>query len=259
MTRRGSICVVGTVCNAVEFIDRYVDSVPVALRSRVRHVVADGGSVDGTSERLREHAAGMPHLVVLDSIEQTMVQGLNRAVDAAPSTHVVVLNADDSFEPGGLEALVDVVETSHPPGLVIGGLRVLDEHGATFRIQRTRRMRPGDILLDRDYPWNPACMAYARSIHEVAGRYDEREALFDLAFLLRIARTIRPVLIDRVVGCFNMQPDSLTVRRLRAGELDGMIADLFSRFEETLPWPTRVHLSVRRGIRSLRHRMRRRL
>jgi len=102
-------------------------------------------------------------------------------------------------------------------------------------------------------------MAYARSIHEVAGRYDEREALFDLAFLLRIARVTRPVLSEEIVGCFNMQPDSLTVRRLRAGELDGMIADLFSRFEETLPWLTRLHLSVRRGIRSLRHRMRRRL
>ena len=256
MTRRGSVCVVGTVRDAVDFIDRYVVTVPEPLRSRVRHVVADGGSVDGTFERLREHAAGMPHLVVLDSIEQATAPGLDRAVDAAESSHVVVLNADDSFEPGGLEALVDVVEAPDPPDLVIGGLRVLDEHGETFRIQRTRRMRVRDILLDRDYPWNPACMAYARSLHDVVGRYREHEPLFDLDFLLRIARITRPVPIEEIVGCFNMQPDSLTVRRLRAGELDGMIADLFLRFERTLPWPMRLHLAARRGLRALRRQLR---
>jgi hypothetical protein len=43
VTRRGSVCVVGTVRDAIDFIDRYVVTVPEPLRSRVRHVVADGG------------------------------------------------------------------------------------------------------------------------------------------------------------------------------------------------------------------------
>lgn len=258
MSGRGSLEVVSTVRNASAFVDRLVDAVPPPLRDRVRHVIADGGSTDGTCERLRSAAESRSHLVVLDPIRDSIAEGLNRAIDAAASSHVVILNADDGFEPGGLAALLRMVERPSPPSLVIGGLRVLDDRGETFRIARVRRMTVRGILLDRDYPWNPSCIAYARSLHRDAGRYDENEPLFDLAFYLRLARVTRPVPIDEIVGYFNMQRDSLTVRRIAGGELEGMIEDLFARFEAELPAPTRLGLSMRRMLRWLRRRLRRR-
>lgn len=256
MNSPGSLSVVSTVRNASVFVDRLVDAVPPPLRDRVRHVIADGGSTDGTFERLRAAADIRSHLVVLDTFRDSIAQGLNRAIDSVDSSHVVILNADDGFEPGGLAALLRVVERPSPPPLVIGGLRVLDDRGETFRIVRVRRMTVRDIVLDRDYPWNPSCFAYARSLHRDVGPYDEHEPLFDLAFCLRIARVIRPVLIDGVVGCFNMQRESLTVRRIATGELEGMIKDLFDRFESELPAPARLGLSMRRMMRGLRRRLR---
>lgn len=256
MIDRGTLTVASTVRDASAFVEDLVEAVPAPLRARIRHVIADGGSTDGTHERLLAAAESRPHLVVLDSIRDSIADGLNRAIDAADSSHVVILNADDGFEPGGLEALLRRVEASSPPPLVIGGLRVLDDRGKTFRIRRVRRMSVQDILLDRDFPWNPSCLAYARSLHVDAGRYDEGEPLLDLAFYLRLARTTRPVLIDEIVGRFNMQPNSLTVRRIASGELEGMIGDLFARFEAQLPMPTRVALSLRRGLRGLRRRLR---
>ncbi|MGA1708461.1 MAG: glycosyltransferase [Phycisphaerales bacterium] len=256
MSSPGSLSVVTTVRNAIPFIDGLVDAVPPPLRSRVRHVIADGGSDDGTYERLRVCAAREPHLVVLEPKHDSIAEGLNRAIGAVDSSHIVILNADDGFEPGGLEALLRAVEAPSPPSLVIGGLRVLDERGETFRIQRVRRMRIGDIILGRDYPWNPACLAYARSLHLRIGEYDEREPLFDLAWWLRLSLVARPTLIEQVVGCFNMQPQSLTVRRIASGELEGMIEDLFARFEARLPIATRLALSCRRVLRRWRRRQR---
>ena len=256
MIEPGSLSVVSTVRDASAFVARLVDAVPPSLRDRVRHVIADGGSTDGTYERLGAAAKSRSHLVVLDSIRDSIAEGLNRAIDAAESSHVVILNADDGFEPGGLELLLRAVHSASPPALVIGGLRVLDDRGETFRIRTVRRMTVRDILLDRDFPWNPSCLAYARSLHCLAGRYDEREPLFDLAFYLRLARVTRPVLIDEIVGRFSMQRESLTVRRIASGELEGMIIDLFERFEAELPVPTRLSISLRRSLRGLRRLLR---
>lgn len=255
----GSIAVVTTIRNDIEFVDSLVEAVPTEIRSRVRHVIADGGSEDGTFEALQSAARSRPHLQILPRTSVSMAAGLNRAIEFAESSHVVVLNADDGFEPGGLEALLEAVEVPRPPALVVGGLRVLDGRGETFRIRRVRRMRTRDILLDRDYPWNPSCMAYARSLHRIAGSYDEGEPLFDLAFLLRISESTSPTRIDDVVGRFNMRDGSLTVRRIESGELDGMIEDLFRRFEQDLPPATRAKIMLRRGLRRLRRRLGKRI
>lgn len=255
----GSIDLVTTIRDDVDSVAALVDAVPVGLRSRVGHVIADGGSADGTFEALQAAAKTRPHLELVPSAPSSMAEGLNHAVRAATASHLVVLNADDGLEPGGLEALLRVVERPDPPAIAIGGLRVIDERGETFRIQRVRRMRVADILLARDYPWNPSCMAYARSLHRRAGPYDPREPLFDLAFLLNVARRVRPIRLEEVVGRFNMRRESLTVRRIESGELEGMIEDLFDRFERDLPWGERIGVRMRRGIAAARRGLRGRL
>ncbi len=252
----GSLAVVTTIRNDLSCVPALVEAVPVPLRDRVQHVIADSGSNDGTTAALLDAATRLAHLRVVTSAAEPIAAGLNRAIAAADASHVVVLNADDAFEPGGLEKLFAAVAVGEPPDLVVGGLRVFDEHGRLFRVQRVRRMGVADILIDRDYPWNPACLAYARALHPRFGWYDSDEPLFDIAFHLAIAPAIRPVLLEEVIGRFNMRRESLTVKRIAAGELEGMILDLFRRFERTLGAGTRLQLARRRLTRRLSRMLR---
>lgn len=77
--------------DAVSWIDETLASVQRELEgTSFEIVVADGGSTDGTRERLRD--AGV---LLLEEPDNSLYEGVNRAVAAASGEYVLWLNADD--------------------------------------------------------------------------------------------------------------------------------------------------------------------
>lgn len=129
------------VLNGVRYIDETVLSViSQAGDFSIRYHVQDGGSGDGTLEKLAQWAAvlgnGFPSLCrelefsFSSARDQGVYDAVNRGFEACgPSGAMTWINASDRLEPGALAAASDIFGTFHDVAWITGLPRVFDERG----------------------------------------------------------------------------------------------------------------------------------
>jgi glycosyltransferase involved in cell wall biosynthesis len=101
------ISVIATVLNEAATIDRLLDSLVSQTVSPDEVVVVDGGSTDGTRQRLAAwDAAGRLPLRIIDRPGANISQGRNTAISAAAGPLIASVDAGVRVEPTWLERLV---------------------------------------------------------------------------------------------------------------------------------------------------------
>ena len=145
--------------NAVGFIRACVENAAAQGDVVAEHIVADGGSTDGTVELVRELQETYPKLRFLPGPDRGQSDAMNKATDLAIGEVIGILNADDFYEPGAVARGVAELAKLDMPALVCGDCRILDEHGATRLINRPTDLRPEALLQDSwlfPIPANPS-------------------------------------------------------------------------------------------------------
>lgn len=95
-----SVTVIMAVLNEAGFIDRVLDQLlGQDYAGRLEIIVADGGSIDGTRERLIDRAEGADQMTVIDNPEVRQAFGLNRAAGRAAGEILVRADGHTSFAP----------------------------------------------------------------------------------------------------------------------------------------------------------------
>lgn len=206
------ISIVTPCLNRVEFIDEAVESVIAQNYPDVEHIIADGGSTDGTLQRLARYR----HLRVISEPDQGLYDAWNKGLRMATGEIIGSLNSDDAYAPG---AFAEFAAPFSDPTVdaVYGGADVIEgERLAEGRLVR-RFQTPEEIELSfanltYGVPITNARM-FRRVIYERVGYHDLRYRIAsDREFLLRVARTKpKAVLLDRVVYIYRMHAGSLTI------------------------------------------------
>lgn len=98
------ISIVTTVLNRADLIDEAIDSVHAQEGIGVEHVVVDGGSTDGTIERL----AAYPHIRVISLPGSRPEEALNEGIRQSTGEIVGFLMSDDRLAPGILQRVAAV-------------------------------------------------------------------------------------------------------------------------------------------------------
>lgn len=130
--------------NAGPFLEEALDSV-LAEPEVLELLVADGGSSDGSLERLRQRSASDPRLRLVSDHDAGVADALNRAFSRARGTVIGWLNADDRYLPGAPSRALAAL-AKHPEWLMVYGEgEHIDAHGS---------------VLDR-YPSRPAAVGLA--------------------------------------------------------------------------------------------------
>lgn len=106
------ISIVTPTFNSIRYIAACVDSVRQSFKRidcvDYEHVIADGGSTDGTLEFLRKQ----PGIVLVEKKDKGMYEGLNNAIEAAKGQFIGHLNSDEQYNPEGLkQAIQQLLET----------------------------------------------------------------------------------------------------------------------------------------------------
>jgi glycosyltransferase involved in cell wall biosynthesis len=116
---RPSVSVILAVWNEVEFIDAVLsDMLGQDYAGPLEVVVADGGSDDGTREKLDAWAAKDERLIVLDNPERRQAHGLNLAAEKATGEILVRADGHTAFAPDYVRASVEALEET---GGAVGG------------------------------------------------------------------------------------------------------------------------------------------
>jgi glycosyltransferase involved in cell wall biosynthesis len=117
--------------DSVDFVRATVESVLAQDYPRLRYVVMDGGSTDGTVDVLRSFGDDLDWISELDGGQS---EAINRGIERVGGDIVAFLNSDDLYEPGAIATAVERFRKRPGAGMVHGRARMLDADGAEVRI-----------------------------------------------------------------------------------------------------------------------------
>ncbi|MGQ0532386.1 MAG: glycosyltransferase family 2 protein [Caulobacteraceae bacterium] len=173
------------------------------------HIVADGGSADGTLEML----AGMPNVRVISGPDNGIYDGLNKALAAARGDIVGWLNSDDLYAEGAFASAAAAFTANPDLAAVCGGARI-EAKGVVERIfssELVADLTPGALLIG---PTLPNAWFFRRSALEGVGVFaTDLRYVADSDFMQRFAQLHLPYALSRTLFyCYRRHADSVTLR-----------------------------------------------
>ena len=121
MSSPGLVAVIISTFNEEAYVERCLGAV-LSQTVSPRVVVVDGGSVDGTVDRLRRIAASDERLVVIaDGERRSLPAALNLAIDGCRETYIAKVDARTFIAPDFLERALDVFQREGADVACAGG------------------------------------------------------------------------------------------------------------------------------------------
>jgi glycosyltransferase involved in cell wall biosynthesis len=158
------VSVIATVKDAAPLIAEFLASLRGQTRPPDEVVIVDGGSTDGTWDRLTRE----PAVTALSEPGSNIARGRNRAVSAATHDVIAVTDADCILDPEWLERLLAPIAEGAP--VVAGFYRPIP--GSMFETWAVSHIPDAAELGPR---WLPSSrsLAFRRDAFETAGGYPE--------------------------------------------------------------------------------------
>ena len=200
--------------NPGDWLEKCILNVAENLSEEIEHLIIDGGSTDGTPERLQKFAEQYPHIRWISEKDRGQSDAMNKGLSMARGTWVGFLNADDFYEPGALKSVLSII-SSNPSGLrfLTGNLNIINEKDELISVNKPARMSLPALLADIcEWPYNPAAYFYTAVIHEKIGKFplDEHFAM-DYDFILKLMTAQIPLEYhNETWGNFRLLPEAKT-------------------------------------------------
>ena len=104
--------------NHGSFLEQAILSVRDQGYTNVEHIIIDGGSTDGSVDVIRKYEKYLAYWV--SEPDRGMYDAINKGIDKASGDLIGILNSDDRYEPGALQAAVNI-RTNDPEADVVWG------------------------------------------------------------------------------------------------------------------------------------------
>ena len=233
------ISVITPVLNGARFIEACINNVISQGVPECEHVIADGGSADGTIDVVKAYAAKYGHIKWFSEKDSGQSDAMNKGIRAASAGIIGFLNVDDYYEPGAVKDARWILMQMPEPSFVAADCRILDEKGVVIDVCRPRRLKISDLLLGYDvnpHPVNPSSYFYHKSLHDAAGPYDTAvDVAMDQDFIFRAVGVAHVKYVDRVWGNFRLIPGTKTYRDKESGAIAGRDIAMIKKYRQKLP------------------------
>lgn len=147
--------------NAVDVLQRTLDSVLAQTYEDVEHLIIDGASTDGTLQMAETYKAlnsttpRLPHKVIIHSEpDEGIYDAMNKGLSQASGDYVVFMNAGDFFPSADtLEQIahrchLNELPSAELPAVVYGNTDIVDAQGSYLH---PRRLQPPEKLTWRSF------------------------------------------------------------------------------------------------------------
>lgn len=217
-----AISIITPCLNAAAFVAEMVESVRAGPGLAVEHLVIDGGSSDGTRERLARY----PHLRVVEGADRGSHDAMNRGLALAGGEIIGFINTDDRYAPRLLAAVTERFAAEPALDALLGRSYLLARRGADWRVVAQHPLCRGGGLDLGDLMYGVPCVNarfFRRRILDRLGGFSLRFSFAaDRHFLLRLALAGgRSAVLDRPCyfyrihgGSRTLDPDSGNARAI---------------------------------------------
>jgi glycosyltransferase involved in cell wall biosynthesis len=200
--------------NQARFLGECMQSVTLADRARLRHVIVDPGSTDGSRELISHNKHRFS--AILFEPDKGPADGLNKGFAACDADIYGYLNSDDRFRPGALDWVLDYFDDHSATDVLLGAIALIDEHGRASPRKRTQD-RPFDL---RKYAVR-ACNVFQQgtffrrqSFRRTPGFNLDRKTVWDGELVVDLALAgCRFDYTRRILGDFRIYPQSISGSR----------------------------------------------
>ena len=187
------------------------------------HVVADGGSSDGTAEWLKENT----DIVSISEKDGGMYNALNKAIGMAHGEIIGHLNCDEQYLPDVLSHVKTFFDSHSEVDFIAGDFLVIDseEKFVAFR----KSFQPRWCYFFSNYLYTNTCtLFYRRKIFDQC-RFDESyRSIADAIFLWNVMRKgFKGVHLKKYISVFTYSDNNLSLEPISRLEK--------KRFNKTLP------------------------
>ncbi len=185
--------------NSADTLEQAIESVLEQKCKDFEHIVADGGSTDGTVDILKKY----PHLKWISEPDNGQVDAMHKAFAMSNGVIIGNLNADDYYLPGAFKAVLPHFKAGE--NFVMGKVEVVAEHNQTtwindpeFELEKMlKHWAPNAFCV------NPIGYFYRREVQESVPFSLENDDKHDLEFLLEAAARYSIKKINTVLGVFS--------------------------------------------------------
>lgn len=196
------ITIVTSTYNSADVLDTAAASIRAQARQRdIEWIVVDGGSTDGTIERLEQLDLADQWISEPD---EGVYDALNKAVELASGDIFGVLHSDDFFaDPNVLADILATFETNPEIDAVYGDLKYVapDDTSRTWRFWRAGAYS-GPALRAGWMPPHPTFFAATRVMREMGGYDLQYRIASDYDFLVRFfMQGYRAQYLQRLITC----------------------------------------------------------
>ncbi|MBW4612442.1 MAG: glycosyltransferase [Desmonostoc vinosum HA7617-LM4] len=239
------ISIITPVYNGEKFIESCLQVVIDQNCLEVEHIIVDGGSSDKTVDIIKDKANQYPHIRWISEKDRGQSDAINKGIAMAQGQIVGVLNVDDFYEINVLNHIYEIFSTLPEPSLIVGNCNVLNQKDKLIYINKPKRLRTIDLLLERrindhgiidaSYPVNPSAYFYHKSLHQQIGLYDvEEHYLMDIDFLLKAVCSSHVKYFNETWGNYRYYPGTKTFDDAARGTSLARIKYLFDNYVKTL-------------------------
>ena len=245
------ISIVTAVFNRVDTITDALRSVETQSYQNVEHIIQDGGSKDGTLDKIRQFDASSTHLV--SEPDTGIYDAINKGISRASGDIIGLMHSDDFFADDLV--LQKIAEAFRDPE-VDGVYGDLDYVSSSNTDKIVRRWRSGpyraDLLKRGWMPPHPT-LYLRREVFDHWGLYDTSMSIAaDYEAMLRylVSGEIRVAYIPKVLVKMRVggesnrslsrilqksREDYTALRRHGVGGINTLLAKNFSKLEQFLP------------------------
>lgn len=237
------ISVVTCTWNSIEFIEASIQSVLDQSYDDLEYIFVDGGSTDGTLERIQKVPGNVK---ILNDVRGGIANAMNAGIGAATGEIIAHMHSDDYYLGNSVfSSVVAAFEATQCKWLY--GRIVSSVDGEHTKEQYTIPRYSYPTLLKRNIVPHAATFVRREVFEEMGTFSSDYRLAMDYEMWLRIGKQYDPVQLDEYLAAFRRHPGSAT----QANRVKSFNEDFRARFEYAplLRWP---EFALRYGVRRWR-------
>jgi len=186
--------------NSVNVIEKAILSVLNQGYPNFEHIICDGGSKDGTVEILKKY----PHLKWISERDNGQCDAMNKAFSMSNGDIISYLNADDYYQRGAFDKIIEAFRKNPDSGIVVGNL-FFEYDYYTFMRKPEAEYRKIMLPFRYIFPINPVSYFYKRVVQIDTGPFPlDNHYTMDYWFLLKAYQNFKVTKIEDFLGTFWM-------------------------------------------------------
>lgn len=238
------ISIITPCYNAAIFISVCIENV-IEQSCDCEHIIIDGGSTDGTQEIIAKYASKYPHIRWVSEKDSGQSDAMNKGIRMAKGEILSFLNADDYYQPGTLNRVLEIFKNVRSPAFVVGNCRIFNHSGKLIRTNKPAQLSVSRILSgEMEHPVNPAAYFYHKRLHDLCGDYQvDEHHMMDVDMLLRMLRIAHIHYFDEDWGNWRVHRGTKSFKMSVSGNSTSAFAGMMQKHIDLLPEPekTAVH------------------